>query len=567
MVTDFRAVELFLFFGGRLIVKIHGARYDEEMMRRFGFLGLGGVVLAFFLAYAGACRKQGEKSRDFIVIGVLADVQSWNPYLTDTRFSGNLLALVYPSLMIEDGEYRKHPPGFHPALARSWEFSDDGLSIDFHLDARARWSDGKPIDSEDVVFSFEVQKSPEVGWSGASSKDFITSVVAIDARTVRFSFDHRYPYQLMDANDGLIVPAHAWKDIPFSRWTSTRWYPMVLAGGALRPVRHLPQQEIVLERNPIYGPGPPTGVSRFIWRIIPDQASLMTSLEAGELDFVPSVPPDQAERLQNDGRYRLLSYPDRGYTHVCWNIRNPLFSKRDVRKALSLAINRQTIIDRIYHGFAGPSRGPVLSSMWAFNHSLPVPEYNPSRARELLADCGWKDSDGDGILEKDGKVFELELLSNAGNRMRADIAMLISQDFSKIGVQATPRTLEWGTFLSRLESGNFDGAINRWIEPTQIDLEDVWHSAEPGAESSNFGGYSNSRVDQLIEEAAGLPEFGLQAPLFAEIQQLIVDDQPYAFLVESRRLNALSRRIEGAIINDATPYFNLPEWTLVQENR
>jgi len=146
--------------------------------------------------------------------------------------------------------------------------------------------------------------------------------------------------------------------------------------------------------------------------------------------------------------------------------------------------------------------------------------------------------------------------------MRLDIAVLVARNLKEIGISLTPRTVDWGTFLTRLQDGDFDAAINRWIEPTQIDLEDVWRTPPPGVETSNYGRYSNPEVDRLIDEAAASVDFASQKPLFDAIQRLIVNDQPYTFLVEAHRINAISKRVHGAVLNEATPYFNLHEWEI-----
>jgi len=523
------------------------------------------ICMIVVLTAAGCRRPPDPRPADTIVIGALSDIQSWNPYLCETKFSEDVLALVYPSLMIENTDYRQHPPSFSPALAESWEFSSDHLLLDFHLRPDARWSDGEPMDSRDVVFTWEVQRNPELGWYGSYTKDFILSVTAIDPHTVRFRFDHAYPYQLMDANEGLILPAHAWKDIPFSRWDSMSWLQRVQAGGPYMPDAYIAQQEIRLKKNENYSLASIAEISRVIWRIIPEQTGLISLLRAGELDFINTVPPEDAETVRSDPRYRLVDYPDRGYTHICWNMRKEVFGDRGVRLALAKAIDRRKIIATVYRGYATPSRGPILSTMWAFDPGLAAVEYAPAEARKLLESRGWRDSDGDGILDRNGHPFEFELLSNAENRMRQDIALLVAEDLRSIGVRVVPRSLEWGSFLKKLQKGDFDAAVNRWIEPTQIDLEDLWHSHPEGEASSNYGAYSNPEVDRLIDEAAAESDFRKQAPLYHRIQQLIVHDQPYVFLVESRRLNAIHHRISGAILNDATPYFNLEAWHLKEE--
>lgn len=497
-----------------------------------------------------------------VVIGLLSDVQSWNPYLAEDSATANLLALVYPSLAVEQADYHLHPPSFEPALARSWVWSDDGLVLELELDPRARWSDGVPITSRDVVFTWQAQVSPEVGWLFAAAKDGIDGVEAVDEHTVRVRFKRVDPYQLMDLNDGLIIPAHAWAGIPFDSWREVDWRERVVAGGPFSLAGHTPQQEIVLERNPGYfRPGLPR-LDRAVFRIVPSDRGLVTQLLAGELDFVRSVPPADVDRVRADDDLELVVYDDRSYTHICWNTARPRLADPRVRRALTMAIDRETLVDVVYAGFVRMAVGPVLSSFWAFNRDLEPLPFDPEAARALLADAGWHDRDGDGIVERDGVPLALELLAPAENELRQDIALLVQEDLRRVGVEARPRFLEWGTLLAALDGGDFDGMVNLWEEPTRIDLAEVWHSPPADGASLNFGRYSNPEVDRLLAEVAGLADFADRKPLLDRIQALIVADQPYTFLVENVRLTGHSARLRGAEINAATPYFNMDEWAV-----
>jgi peptide/nickel transport system substrate-binding protein len=517
------------------------------------------LILAVAAIACVACLPQSPGERP-MVIGVLSDIQSWNPYLTETQFSEDLLALVYPSLVVEMTDYQDRPPTFAPALAERWEEAEDGLSITFHLRPDAQWSDGTPITARDVVFTWSVQTDAEVGWYASYTKETITSVEAMDDHTVRFRFCQPDPYHLMDANEGLIVPAHAWEPIPRADWPSTDWLPVTVAGGAFQPTRHAPQQEIVLERNPNYWIEGLPRADRIVWRIVPDQAALLTQLRAGDLDFINRVPPEAVAGAMENPDLQVVTFPDRAYTHICWNTRHPLFQDPEVRRALAHAINRTAIIDGVYRGQGTPSVGPVLSTMWAFNDDLEPPAHDPEEARRLLDAAGWTDSDGDGIRDRNGMPFRFDLITNAESAIRRDVAVLVAQQLAAVGVEATPRSVEWGTHLSRLDSGEFDAAINRWVEPTRIDLEDVWHTPPEGVPTSNYGAYSNPEVDRLIAEVAATPVLEDQRPALNRIQELIVADQPYAFLVESRKVVAMSSRLREATPNDATPYFGIESW-------
>jgi peptide/nickel transport system substrate-binding protein len=521
------------------------------------------VVAAAFLVVG--CSPQGpEAPSDTVVIGTLTDIASWNPYLAEDASDDEILQLIYPSLAVEQVDYQQHPPSFAPSLAESWEWSDDHLVLTFHLRTDAIWSDGEPVTSEDLLFSRRAQTSDALGWLWSDITDAIETVEAPDAHTVRYRFTHRYPYQLMDVNDGPIVPAHAWSHIPFEQWEDTDWRELVLSAGPFVPGLHTSQQEIVLERNPRYFVAGRPRIERLVFRIVPSKTGLYNQFLAGGLDLVNDIPPAEAPRVQDDPDLELTVFSDRSYTHICWNLDRNVFADPRVRRALAMAIDRETLIDAVYGGFGRPAIGPVLSTMWAFNRDLKPPPYDPAGAVRLLAESGWEDHDGDGILDRDGQPLAFEVLAPSESEVRLDVCLLVERDLARIGVRATPRLMEWGAVQAAVAKGEFDAFVNRWIEPTQVDLEGIWHSAPPGVPTFNFGHYANAEVDWLLEEVAIAPDFEGQKPLLDRIQSLIVADQPYAFLIENTRLVGLNSRIDGAEINDATLFFNVDEWEITQ---
>jgi len=499
---------------------------------------------------------------DTLVIGMASDLQSWNPYLAEDADADVILNLIYPSLAVEQPDYQMHPPTFEPSLAESWEFSEDGLGLVFHLRRDAVWSDGIPVTAADLIFSWRVQTSEELGWAWGDITDSIAGVEAIDDHTVRYTFTHRYPYQLMDVNDGPIVPSHAWGEIPFASWEEQNWRDLVLSAGPYQPASHSPQQEIVLESNPRYHETDRPKIQRLVFRVVPSKTPLINQLLSGAVDLVNGIPPSDAARIQAAPDVDLTVFADRSYTHVCWNLNRPLFAEHAVRRALALAVDRDALIEVVYDGFALPSAGPVLSSMWAFNRALePVP-FDPEQARSLLAGAGWHDSDGDGVLDRDGVDLAFELLAPSESDTRQDVALMIERDLARIGVRVTPRFIEWGALQVAMAGGDFDAFVNRWVEPTQVDLWGIWHSAPPGEATFNFGGYQNPEVDRLLEAVEEAPDFADQKPLLDEIQALIAADQPYLFLVENTRLVGHNTRIRGADINAASIFFNIEDWEI-----
>jgi peptide/nickel transport system substrate-binding protein len=527
-------------------------------MKHRHIAALGLIIVA--VACSPSQREPGLPA-DTLVVGLAADLGSWNPYLAADAKDEEILALIYPSLAIEQPDYHSHPPSFAPSLAESWEFSADGLELTVHLRDDAVWSDGVPVTADDLIFSWQVQTSDELGWAWGDLTANIVDVEALDSHTVLYEFSHRYPYQLMDVNDGPIVPAHAWKEIPLDTWEEIDWYDLVLSAGPYIPTGHVPQQELVLDRNPTLA-GDPPALERLVFRVVPSSANLINQLLSGSIDFVSGVDPADAGRVREADDVDLTVFEDRSYTHVCWNLQRPPFDDPGVRRALALAVDVGALIDVVYEGFAVPSVGPVLTSMWAFNRQLEALPYDPEQASRLLSEAGWSDHDGNGTLDRDGVELAFELLAPAESTTRQDVALMIERDLARLGVTVSPRFVEWGAFQEMMATGDFDALVNRWVEPTQIDLAGIWHSAAPGDATFNFGRYSNPEVDRLLAEVEAAADFGDQKPLLDRIQELIVADQPYLFLVENTRLVGHTSRLQNADINAASVFFNIRDWQL-----
>ncbi|MCP4902824.1 MAG: hypothetical protein GY906_38170 [bacterium] len=498
-----------------------------------------------------------------VVIGVASDVQNWNPYLNDTQFGDDLLRLIYPSLALDQVDYRDHPPTFLPNLASSWEWSEDHLTLTIHLDASAVWNDGVPVTSDDVLFTWQIQMNEELGWTGIYVKDAIDKLEAIDPHTVRFTFNRLYPYQFMDANEGLILPAHVWQEIPIELWEETDWAAQALSAGPFQLARHTSQQEIVLERNPNYWKDGLPYLDNVVWRIVPDQSGLVTQLLAGDLDFVKTVPARDTARIEATPTLRLIKNPDRGYGYIGWNNRHPFFSDPAIRRALTHAIDREAILDSIWRGYSGLSTGPVLSYMWAYNQDIETPAFDLDRARAILAEAGWSDSNDDGVLDREGTSFTFELMTNNESQTRRDVAMIVKDQLKLIGVDVRLHFIDFGSLSARQSTGQFDAYVGAWIEGTFIDLQDAWLSAAEGEPTYNYVRYSNAKVDELILEMNELPNFASQKPLVDEIQRLIVADQPYTFLYERTQISGLNTRVHGADINELSPYYNIEHWFVV----
>lgn len=496
-----------------------------------------------------------------VVLAMLGEPDSLNPYLTTTADVDELLRLVYPNLMKEDPDYASHPPEFTPYLAESWEKSADGKTITFHLRKDMNWSDGVPVTAEDVRYSWQTAKDKDVAWTGNSIKDFIDDVKVIDAKTVALHYTETYPYQLMDANDGYIVPKHVFSKIPYADWkTHASWTAEAgVAAGPFRVVEYTPQEHVTLEANPTYARKGFPRVSKVTFRIIKNQQAILDAFLSGGIDVLPGVRPNDVKRVLDDGRFRLFNCQSRAFTYVGWNCAKAPFDDPDVRRALTLATDREDLVESIYLGFADLGRSPIISSMWAHDRTLAAWPFDVDEAARLLAERGWKKG-GDGVWAKEGKRLAFTLSTNAENQLRVRACTKLQANWKEFGAAVSIEQVEFNLLAERLRKHDIDAWYGAWNVATKVDEKPTWHSASRDYDGFNWANYVNPRVDEIIDKARIMSDFGAAKALWAEMQQIIHREQPYTFVAEPRLLNAFPKRLRNVTSAATSPYYNIEEW-------
>ena len=303
-----------------------------------------------------------------------------------------------------------------------------------------------------------------------------------------------------------------------------------------------------------------------VFRVVPDPAALVERLLAGELDFYDGLSPLDAERIRASPRLRLLVADSRQFDYIAWNGRRAPFDDPAVRRALTLGIDRQALVDVLWRGFARVAAGPVPAGVWARDPELAPWPYDPDAARTLLASRGFADHDGDGVLDRDGRPLRFELTTNASNRLRSDAAVLIRDQLKRIGVDVQPRTLELQALVERNQAGDFDATIAGWAIDTTLDLRPYFHSSEI-ADGQNFVAYRNAEVDRALDRARSEPDLASARPLLVRVQRILRDEQPYTFLWEPRRLAAVARDLEGVEVTHLSSLGSLARWSRAPAGR
>lgn len=508
-------------------------------------------------AQAEAPRRGGT-----VVVAWGAEPGGVNELITPaTQITAELADRLFLRLLQENPDFTEHPPTFAPLLARAYEWSGDHKMLTFHLREDVVWSDGVPVTAEDVRWTWQAQVHPDVAWDNAHMKQEIRDVEVVGPHKVRFHFNRVYAKQLLDANEGGILPKHAWGRIPFSRWReSGDWFKEhLVVSGPFTVASWAPQQEIALARNPRYFRKDRPYLDRVVMRVTPDAGSAITQVLNGEVDFIAQVPPSEAPRIKGDPDLELITYWSNLWVAAFWNNAKPPFDDPAVRRALTLAIDRQAIVDTILGEYGRVATTPIITAVWAHDRTIQPWPYDPAEARRVLAAKGWKDTDGDGVLERDGKPFTFELTTNAGNQPRNDAVVMIQDQLGKVGVRATPRVLEFNTLIEETSSGKFDATVAGFTLDTSLDLTGNFHSRSI-AEGSNFQRYSNPEVDRLIEQIAAQTDPERARLLLHRVQRILHRDQPVTFLWESQRLSPINRRVRDAKPNVLRSLYNLEDW-------
>lgn len=500
------------------------------------------------------------------VIAELTDLVRPMPLVWDSGLDSDLVDIMYMGLtrMV----WRDGRPGYllsdesPMAIAYRWQYADpDSTSLRYFMRSDLRWSDGRPITADDVVWTFSTMLDPRAASPRAQDINMIESVRAENDSVVVIQFKQRSPAMLFQA--GLpIAPRHAYQDVPLERLMTHPAYAnptRLVVSGPFRVGAWRPNERITLVPNPYFKVAP--RLSAIVIRVIPEPTTRMTELETGNVDFIRPVSIDHVkglrERMPN---VQIHREEKRFWEFIGYNPqRVEAFADPQVRRALGMAIDVRGIIrDLQLDDFVLPAYGPyppIFKDL--FDPELDVPlEHDPEAARRILAARGWRDTDGDGVLDRDGKPFRFTLLTNTGNQRRADVTQMIQAQWREIGVAVELQRQDQGTVVERETTKDYEAVLNGWGVSLDADLSPFF---APDAHY-NVVSYENPEVARLIEQAKAQPTLERAAPLWRAAAERIVRDQPYTWLYYYDQLSASGDRLRGMKVDTFGAFQNVWEW-------
>ena len=495
-----------------------------------------------------------QKFGDAIVVSSIGDARALVPILASDSASSDICGMVFNGLT-------KYDKNVHIVgdLAESWDILEGGISIVFHLRKNVKWHDGSSFTARDVLFTYEKLLDPKVKTPYSGDFERIRSLEIIDDYTVKAVY--KEPFAPALSSWGMwIMPEHILRNEDLNKTAFSR---SPVGTGPYRFRTWKTGEKVELARNNDYFEGRPY-IDRYIYRIIPDDATIFLELQTQGVDLATLSPLQYTRQTDNDffrKDYNKFRYPGFGYTYMGYNLADPKFQDVRVRQAINYAVDKEEMVKTIFFGLAEVTTGPFMKGSWAYNKDVkPVP-HDVAKARELLNQAGWKDRNNDGWLEKDGRPFEFTVLVNQGNGDRLRSAEMIQKYLKDVGIRVKIRTVEWSTMISEfIDKRHFEAIIMGWFLGRDPDCYDIWHSSKTREGEFNFIGYRNEEVDRLLAEGRRTFNESKRAAVYHRIHELIYQDQPYLFLYSADTLPIVNARFRNVEVSPIGIGYNFIKW-------
>jgi peptide/nickel transport system substrate-binding protein len=432
-----------------------------------------------------------------------------------------------------------------PGLAEGMEASPDGLEYTITLRPDAVWEDGRPVTSKDAAFTIRKIADPKIPAPVFKPLfEELKGVEVLDARRFRVRFSRPYAFRPMSFVLPLL-PAHRFEGQSFVKSKDNR---APLSDGPYRVVAWKAQESVALERNPRYA-GPRGHFDRIEFRIVPDNTTAYRMLLEGSLDE-DVIDSGIKQRAASDEGFaaccRLVEFYNLDYNYVALNDRSPFFSDARVRRAMTMMLDRASIVRGLYRGSARVISGPWAPDSPAYDADVAPLPFDPAMAARLLDEAGWIRPGGGGTREKDGRRFEFDLLVSAGSEVGRQIDEMLASELAKAGVTARVRAMEWAAFVEKVDSGDFEAASLAWsaVDPNP-DPYFYWHSSQCAPAGINDGCYANPAADALMVQAREEMDTGRRVEILHRLHRILRDEAPALFVVNASQKYAFRKRVRG----------------------
>jgi len=515
------------------------------------------ILLVVPFLVLSACRGP-QKDPEAILLHITQNPVTLNPVLAEDAYSSAVSSYIYESLLERDNETLE----WKGVLADSWSASSDHLRYVFYLRKNVRFHDGTPFTAKDVVFTFNKMMDPQTPnpWTKIYYEN-VARIYAPDDYTVVFKLKTPYFMSLGILGGFQILPEHIFSKVENFVLNEHNMVSPVGTGPYRLEQWKTGQSLSLLRNDDYYGKIPE--IKQIIYKIIEEDSVALQALKKNELDLM-NLTPFQWVRQSGGGRFheqfRKEKYLATSYNYIGYNLRRFPFDDIRVRQAMTYLVNRKKILDTVLNGLAVITTGNFWVGSPQYNQDLPVRGFDPAKAKELLTEAGFEDTDGDGFLDKDGKKFTFELMIPASGEFYRRFPPVLKEDLKKAGIDVVIRQVQFQVLVENINKREFDAVILGWSIGIESDPYQLWHSSQ-AEKGHNFTGFQSRELDYLITRARIEFNEERRNRFYHRIHEILYENQPYTFLFTRNNLLAIHRRFQNVRIYKTG--YDIKEWTIV----
>ena len=465
-----------------------------------------------------------------------------NPILSTDSPSSSVEGLIFSGLFRINSDLE-----LEPDLLDTYTTNDDGTVYTFRLKKDIKWHDGHPFTAHDVKFTFDTILDKRTNTVRRSN-------FVIDGTAIQFNVldDHaiqaRLPKPFAPFLNRMamgILPKHLLQDADINKTPFNR---SPIGTGPYKFRSWQAAQYVQLERYNDHHLGAPK-IKSIIMKIIPDNNTALLAFEKGEVDE-SGIPAKDFQRYTTKSFLDIYRFYDLVYTYLGFNLKHPFFSDPNVRRAIAHAVDKSALVTGVLKGFGTKADIPSSPVLWSYppNHQIPIFNYDPEKARQLLALSGFTMNPSTQVLEKNGTPFSFKIITNKGNKDREKVAQIIQRMLKDIGIEVSIQLLEWSSFIKIVNANEspkaYDAVILGWSLGLDPDGYSIWHSSQY-PQGFNFIGYNNPTVDALLEDGRTTIDQSQRKKIYEQIYTTIANDVPYLFLYFPETLQGINKRVKG----------------------
>ena len=570
-------------------------------MRILKVLSVAGILC--FLLFISRCKSEPKTTVETINVCVNEAPDGLFPFTSKSSIAGQITSKIYLPL----ADFNPETLVLEPVLLEEIpepKIDTTGEIYDMKIEEDAKWSDGKPVTANDVLFTLKLIGNPYASFGSIrSTLNNITALSTADAASKAFKVTFNGTYHLdLEAFTNLpILPAHIFdpqnemdkyeysqlihlgdslmaqvdsvvlKKIVDKALNSNKEFVNIIGSGGYKVSEWMPGQRLTLSRVEDYW-----GIklskkrtelqafpAKINYLIIPEEATAMAALKSGQIDIMADVKAENVDAIKNDpnlaSKYTIASPDVLQYFYIGLNNSSPLLRDIKLRTALNHLVNVDQIITTIMDGNASRVLSPILSQKPYFVNNLKAPDYNPNKAAAILDQSGYKSKGADGVRTKmiDGKNVRLSMtLLTTGKQLGKDIAALLSEEARKIGVEIKIETMDFSKILERIKAGKYDMA-NLVVKqfPGLDDPYIAWNSANAFGKGSNYCNFSDPAIDRITEAIRTVKSNKEREKLYKDFQRKIVVLSPVIFLFSPKNQIVVKKELDPVFSSKRPGYF------------